>query len=81
MDLEIENIVESLENIVFDLSLRPREKLSNVIVELKKLPDEFETSDLMKIQEDLELISLMQNIDSYSRNEIINVLSIFETLF
>jgi len=81
MNLEIEEIVEILEGLVDDLSSKPKLALSNVIAELKEIPDEFEISDLMKIQEDLESVSLMANLDSFSRNEIINVLSMFETLF
>jgi len=82
MNPEIEEIVDILEGIVNDLSLKPRTNLSLVIEQLKKLPEEnIDVSELMKIQEDLEMVSLMPSIDSYSRNEIINVLSMFEMLF
>jgi len=82
MNCEIEVIVDILDGIVNDLSSKPKASLNFVLSDLKKLPeDDLDISELMKIQGDLEGVSLMPNLDSYSRNEIINVLSMFEMLF
>ena len=80
MDENISEIVDSLEFLVDDLPSKPKQKLQEIIDSLNTLDDEFETNELMKIQDDLEVVSNMANVDSFSRNEIINVLTLIETL-
>ena len=80
MDEQIQEIVDTLDMLVEDLPFKPKQKLSEIISELESLNDDFDTNELMKIQDDLEGVSNMGNLDSYSRNEIINVLSVIETL-
>ncbi|MCA9496756.1 MAG: hypothetical protein KC589_07440 [Nanoarchaeota archaeon] len=79
MEDAILEIVDTLEMLLDDLPLKPKTLLSEIIAEIKAMED-FDTSEFMKIQDDLEVVSNMPCLDSFSRNEIINVLSLIETL-
>lgn len=73
----VNEIVEILETLTDDIPLRARNQLSEIIIGLKK-PLTLET--VLKIQDELEFFSNNSSIDSYTRNEVFNVLSMFETL-
>lgn len=79
MDATLSEIVDTLEMLLEDLPSKPKVKLQEIIEEFSSL-EEVEPSRIMKIQDDLELLSTSSNLDSFSRNEIINVLSLIETL-
>lgn len=76
---QILEIIDILESLLEDLPFKPKEELSKVISELKKTPLENET--LMKIQDDLEMISSFSTVDSFSRNEIINIITSIESIY
>ncbi len=73
----IEDLVEGLEMLVSDSPLRVRDELEKVIEELKNVSD---NNDLLKIQDKLETISNMQNIDSFSRNVIMDAITSIERI-
>lgn len=70
-------MVETLEMIVEDLPLRAKEKIDDILKQLKSTPD---SETLFKIQDELEIVSNMSNIDSFSRTEIINVVAGIDSL-
>lgn len=79
MEEKLVEVVESLEILLDeDLSSKPRLKLQEIIEKIKDL-EEVEPSRIMEIQDDLEMLSAM-DLDSFSRNEIVNVLTLIETL-
>ena len=67
--------VESLEFLLEDMPLKAREELSKIIKDLKNSPD---IQKLIKIQDDLETVSGMNNVDSFTRNEIMNIITLLE---
>lgn len=75
----IENIVEILDSLLEDLPFKVKEELSLVIKVLKN--NSLDNEKLMKIQDDLEMISNMGSIDSFSRNEIINIVTEIESIY
>ncbi len=77
MDDEIIEIVDMLELLVEDLPLKVRDEVQKVIDNLKKSS---EMEMILKIRDDLESISNMSNIDSYSRNELMNAIASLETI-
>lgn len=78
MENEISEIVEILECLIDEeVPLKARQQLESVISELQS---EVDVEKLMKIQDDLEYVSNFSNVDSFVRNEIINILSKIETL-
>lgn len=78
MNPEVDQICEILEELLDELPLKAKEELEKVLDLLKKRPLDIE--DLMRIQDDLEVISSIPNIDNFSRNEIINAISSLEML-
>lgn len=76
---QILGIVEILESLLEDLPFKPKEELHKVILTLKK--NSLDSETLMKIQDDLEMISSMSSIDSFSRNEIINIVTEIESIY
>ena len=81
MDEQISEIVGMLEMIGDDMNQKARVELDKAIAELKAPEVELDTPALMKIQDQLEQISNMPNLDSFARNEIINTISIIETIY
>ena len=79
---EIGQIIEILESLYDDLPLKAKNELVSVVEALKKLDEEkLDKDKLMAIEDNLEFISNISNIDFYTRNEIINVLSTIESLY
>ncbi len=79
MDTDILEIVEILETLSFDeLPLKARQQIEHVILQLKV--KEITTEGLLKVQDQIEVVINMGNIDSFTRNELMNILSIIETL-
>lgn len=79
MDEKISDIVEILESLLEGMAFKPKEELQKVIIKLKV--DNLDSEDLIKVQDDLEIISSMSSLDSFSRNEIINLITEIETIF
>ncbi len=75
MDQEILDIIEILEDLIEDVPLKSKCEFLVVIAMLKEPLDQ---EGLIKVQDQLELITNLSNLDSYTRNEIYNVLSIIE---
>jgi len=73
----VDEIVETLEMLLDDMALKPKIRLNEIIENLKGSLD---LEKVLKIQDDLEHFSNTANIDSYTRNEIMNVLSLFDNL-
>jgi len=79
MNNEILEIVEILEALSFDdLSLKTRQQLEQIISDLNSKNIDKET--LIRVQDQIEVVISMGNIDSFTRNELMNILSIIETL-
>jgi uncharacterized protein (UPF0147 family) len=74
---ELEIFAEEVESLLEDMPLKPRERLEALVKEMRNNPD---VDRLIKIQDELEDISNMQNVDSYTRNEIMNVITSLEPL-
>lgn len=77
MSQEIDEIIEILESLLDDVLHKAKIELQIVIDKLKNYN---EVEDLIQAQEHLELISNMSNVDSFTRSEIYNILSIIEGL-
>lgn len=78
MDSDISEIVEILEYLTEEeVPLKAKTQLESIISELKA---EVNVEKLMKVSDDLEYVSNFSNIDSFVRNEIMNILSKLETL-
>lgn len=77
MDEQILELVEILESLLEDLPLKIKVELNDAI-ELLRNAEEVE--DLIKAQEQLEVVSSISSLDSFVRNEIYNVISIIEEL-
>ena len=78
MQDEINEMIFILEGLVEDMPLKARTQLQEVIDELKKPVDQ---EKLMKIQDELEAITNLSNIDYFSRNEIMNIVTSIESLY
>lgn len=79
MDDEISYYVETLESLVDDLSSKPKEELKKIILRMKK--ENLESEDLIKIQEDLEQFTSVYKIDSFTRTEVMNIITEIEMLY
>ena len=77
MESEVLEVVEILEELIEDLPSKPKHILIEIISEIKKPMD---TERLMKIQDDLEFFASNSSIDSFTRTEVMNVISFLETL-
>ncbi len=79
MDIEILEIIEILETLSFDeMPLKARQYIESVISELKV--KNIDSEQLIKVQDKIEQVINMGNIDSFTRNELMNIISIIETL-
>lgn len=75
MNIDQEDLIEMaqlLGLIIDDLPFKAKDKIESVIKKLETNPD---SECLFKIQEELEIVSHMSNLDSFSRNEIMNVIA------
>lgn len=70
-------VISTLESLVDDIPQKARIELIEIISELKT---DLNLEKILKIRDDLDSFSNNGSIDSYTRNEIFNVLSLFETL-
>ena len=75
----IEEILEILTSLIEDIPSKARIQLKIIIENLND--DSLNLEKLLIIRDDLDLFSGNSGIDSYTRNQIYNVLSLFETLF
>lgn len=79
MEIEILEIIEILETLSFDeMPLKARQQIENVISELKV--KNIDAEKLLKVQDQIEYVINMGNLDSFTRNELMNIISIIETL-
>lgn len=78
MQDEINEMIFILEGLVEDMPLKVKIQLQEVIDELKKPVDQ---EKLMKIQDELEVITNLPNIDYFSRNEIMNIVTSIESIY
>lgn len=76
-DSEIGDLADILEMLLDDLPAKIRDELEVVIENLGSATG---IEDLLKIQDELESISNMNNLDSFSRNEIMNVIASIELI-
>jgi len=76
MESEINYFVEVLESLLDDLNSKSKEELEKIILKLKA--QELNQSDLIKIQEDLEQFTAVYKMDSYTRTEIMNIITELE---
>ena len=74
----IEEVIEVLESLVEDLPSKPRTKLEKIIGDLKKLDETPAKDELLSIEEELEEFTDMANVDSFTRIEVSNVISLLE---
>ena len=78
MNEEIMEIAELLSDLLEDVPSKVRTEIE---VAIKMLGvQEIDQEGLIKVQEQLELVSNMNNIDSYSRSEILNIISDLENM-
>lgn len=76
MESQISYFVEVLESLLNDLNSKSKEELEKIIKRLQV--QELNQSDLIKIQEDLEQFTAMYKMDSYTRTEIMNIITELE---
>lgn len=76
---QINEIIEILDSLIEDLPSKPKEKLSQIVLTFKQSP--ITSEHLMKIQDDLEMLSSMSTVDSFARNEIINIITQIESIY
>lgn len=69
---DLVEMAQVLDMIVEELPLKAKEVVESIIKNLEANPN---SEMLFKIQDQLEVVSNMGNIDSFSRNEIINVIA------
>lgn len=74
---DILEIAEILENLLDEVPNKVKSDVEAIIA-LIKVADGQE--DLIKVQEQLEVISGMSNVGSYVRNEVFNAISLIESL-
>ena len=78
MEERISEIVSILEELLDEnISMKSKNDLNLIILDLKKSKN---PEELMKIQDDLEYFSSSANINSFIRNEIMNVIAEIETM-
>lgn len=79
MNEEVIDYIDILESLVDDLNSKPREELKKIILRLKK--ESLESEDIIKIQEDLEQFTVEYKIDSFTRTEVMNIITDLEMLY
>ena len=82
MEEEINEILDTIDMIMDDNSLpyKVSSKLDEIVKVLKDKKN-FSNDTLMRIQDDLEMLGDSSNIDDYTRNEIINLVTYIESLY
>lgn len=75
MNEEICEIAELLTDLLGDVPSKVRVEIE---VAIKMLERELDQEGVISLQEQLEVISNMSNIDSYTRSEILNIISDLE---
>ncbi len=79
---EIAEIIETLEPLLEDLPLKIRISFDNILHDLKQVDENnLDVNRLMKIQDEMEVISNMSNLDSFTRNEIMNSIAVIESIY
>ncbi len=73
---DLNEMIQVLDMIIEDLPSKAKDRLDIILKELRSNPN---CEDLFKIQGNLEIVSTMSNIDNFSRNELINVISGIES--
>lgn len=79
MNEEVIDYIDILESLVDDLNSKPREELKKIILRLKK--DSLQSEDIIKIQEDLEQFTSVFKVDSFTRTEVMNIITDLEMLY
>ena len=74
---EVNELIDMLEVIVEDVPSKIREDLGKVIKSLKQAQT---LDDLLKVQDELESLTSTHNLDSFSRSEIMNVVTSIESI-
>ena len=77
MNEEIGEIAELLSDLLEDVPMKVRTEIEIAIGMLK---GELDQEGVIKVQDQLELVSNMTNVDSYTRNEILNIISDLENM-
>ncbi len=72
---EFDEIIDTLESLKSDLSVKVKSEINYIIEILKK--EDFSESDIIEIQDKIEEISEL-GVDQFTRNELYNVGSILE---
>ncbi|MFW6026281.1 MAG: hypothetical protein ACOC16_00495 [Nanoarchaeota archaeon] len=75
MQQEVKEIIEILTNLIEDAPFKAKLQIEIII---KMFDNELTQDNLIKIQDNLEYLSNIPSIDSYTRNEVYNILSIIE---
>ena len=78
MDEDIAQMADLLESLLDDLPFKAKEQLQSVVDQLR---EDVDSEKLMKIQDELELITSAANIDSFARTEIMNIVKEIESIY
>ena len=79
MEQEISYFKETLQSLVEDLNARSKEALEKIISKLDA--QDIEQEELIKIQEDLEQFTAVYKMDSFTRTEIMNIITEIEMIY
>lgn len=74
---DITDVIDVLYSLLEDSSLKVKVQLESII---KLLESDLDEETLIKIQDKLEILCDISSIDSYTRSEIYNVLSVIDSL-
>jgi len=80
MNENLEYIVETIKELSQELPSKPKTKISELISHIQKLPEELDSNEILRIQDEIEFISNMANVDSLTRIELSNIISDLEGL-
>ena len=78
MDEDIAQMADLLESLLDDLPFKAKEQLQSVVDQLR---EDVDSEKLMKIQDELELITSAANIDSFARTEIMKSVKEIESIY
>ena len=81
MEEKILEIIETLDSLLEELPIKAKSHMEGVLKDLNTIKGQLNVNLLMKIQDDLEFITNIQNVDNYSRNEIMNAIAEIESLY
>jgi len=76
---DVQELTDSLSMLIEeeDLSAKIRINLSTILTQLNSNVD---VEGMLKVQDDLENISNMNNLTDFCRNELINIISLIDTM-